>query len=312
MWNDISNWQRGYQVSGPVVCKAGEGVAYTDPTYQGFVGAADRLGVFGGAYYALHSGDPAGQARRAAGIIGHRPMMFDVEDWPAESGSPAGIASLPEVLTAIDTLRATGGVTNVIYLPRSQWQRMGSPDLAPLRLRKIAIINADYRAGSSDLSHPAWSAIGGSPVFAVQYAPEHNVAAVSWPDAAAIWQAGTTVTPTVPPAHNGATYVVQPGDTLSRIAAQHGIPLAELEALNPGAGHPAGHFDDIWPGDVVRIVPTEVGSDSYRVRAGDTLSGIADRFHMPLQMLLRLNPHAGHPAGNVDDIWPGDVIAVHA
>lgn len=49
------------------------------------------------------------------------------------------------------------------------------------------------------------------------------------------------------------TYVIQPGDTLSGIAAKLGLTLAQLEALNPNAGHPAGNFNLILPGDVLNV-----------------------------------------------------------
>lgn len=53
------------------------------------------------------------------------------------------------------------------------------------------------------------------------------------------------------PAEN--IYVVEDGDNLSTIAENHGISLAEIEKLNPNAGHPAGNFDTIWAGDHIRV-----------------------------------------------------------
>lgn len=55
------------------------------------------------------------------------------------------------------------------------------------------------------------------------------------------------------PAPAGNVYVVEAGDNLSTIAENHGISLAEIEKLNPGAGHPAGNFDTIWAGDHIRV-----------------------------------------------------------
>ena len=48
-------------------------------------------------------------------------------------------------------------------------------------------------------------------------------------------------------------YVVQPGDTFYIIAQKVGLTLAQLEALNPQAGHPAGNFSLILPGDILNI-----------------------------------------------------------
>ncbi len=48
-------------------------------------------------------------------------------------------------------------------------------------------------------------------------------------------------------------YVVQHGDTLSGIAAENHMTLAELEQLNPRAGHPPGDYGMIWPGDRILV-----------------------------------------------------------
>jgi len=56
-----------------------------------------------------------------------------------------------------------------------------------------------------------------------------------------------------PAAAKTTTYVIQPGDTMSGIASKFGLTLAQLENLNPQAGHPAGNFDLILPGDVLKV-----------------------------------------------------------
>lgn len=48
-------------------------------------------------------------------------------------------------------------------------------------------------------------------------------------------------------------YIVKNGDTMGHIAAMHHIQLGELERANPHAGHPAGNFDNIRPGDKLQI-----------------------------------------------------------
>jgi len=62
----------------------------------------------------------------------------------------------------------------------------------------------------------------------------------------------TVVTPAVQTTKSN-TYVVQSGDTMSSIAQKFGLTLAQLESLNPQAGHPAGNFDLILPGDVLNV-----------------------------------------------------------
>jgi LysM repeat protein len=75
------------------------------------------------------------------------------------------------------------------------------------------------------------------------------------------------------------TYTVKAGDTLSRIAGQHlGDPdrWPELVQLNP---HVAAHPDLIYAGTVLTLPPAAQpgSSHAYIVKAGDTLSGIAQR-----------------------------------
>lgn len=70
----------------------------------------------------------------------------------------------------------------------------------------------------------------------------------------ALWGAGpASVGPAVvlPPPPQRPVHVVVRGDTLFGIAKAWGTTLQAVEAANPGAGHPAGHFDVIQPGDVI-------------------------------------------------------------
>ncbi len=118
-----------------------------------------------------------------------------------------------------------------------------------------------------------------------------------------------TPSPTVPaPADE---YEVRQGDDMADIAAAHGLSLAALEALNPTAGHPMGNFGTIWPGDKLRVAgtaPVAPARLTHVVHDGDNMSAIAAGWHVSLAQLEQANPHAGHPAGNFNAIWPGDVI----
>lgn len=96
-------------------------------------------------------------------------------------------------------------------------------------------------------------------------------------------------------------YNVQPGDTLSNIAAQYGVNLNTLIALNPQIADP----NQIVPGQLVKI-PASLSSSplAYGVRTGDTLSTIAAQYGINLQTLLALNPEIA----NIDTIFPGQII----
>jgi LysM repeat protein len=101
----------------------------------------------------------------------------------------------------------------------------------------------------------------------------------------------------------GSVYVVKAGDTLSGIAARHGVGLSEVfrwNGLNMGS--------IIYPGQKVKVgggsstpapsapvaatpapATKPAGSASYTIKAGDTLSGIAARNSVRLSDVLSAN-----------------------
>ncbi len=112
---------------------------------------------------------------------------------------------------------------------------------------------------------------------------------------------GTGKTP--PPATSG-DYTVRSGDTLSGIAARHGVSLSSLIAANPQIANP----DLIYPGQSVHIPAggKQVGGGDYTVRSGDTLSGIAQSRGVPLSSLISANPQIANP----DLIYPGQTVHI--
>jgi LysM repeat protein len=103
-------------------------------------------------------------------------------------------------------------------------------------------------------------------------------------------------------------YVVKPGDTLSAIAARHGVGLSEIFKWNG-----LGMSSVIYPGQKVKVgggastpapsapaapkpatkpassAPAPASSGSYTIKAGDTLSGIAARNGVRLSDVLSAN-----------------------
>ncbi|MER8025422.1 LysM peptidoglycan-binding domain-containing protein [Glutamicibacter protophormiae] len=102
---------------------------------------------------------------------------------------------------------------------------------------------------------------------------------------------------------SGSSYTVTSGDTLSGIAAKHGMKLGTLLSLNGiSASKP------IFPGDKIKVSGSASSSStstsssspkqsagtskasSYSVKSGDTLGGIAAKHGMKLSDLLDKNP----------------------
>jgi LysM repeat protein len=104
--------------------------------------------------------------------------------------------------------------------------------------------------------------------------------------------------PTPSPTPSDAV-TVRNGDTLSGIAARHGVSLGELLSANPQIRNP----DLIYPGQAVHL-PGGGGGGEVTVRSGDTLSGIAAGNGLSLGALLSANPQISNP----DLIHPGQTI----
>ena len=85
------------------------------------------------------------------------------------------------------------------------------------------------------------------------------------------------------------TYTVQPGDTLSGIAAKFGTTYQILSAIN-GIGDP----NQIWPGQVLKVTGTASQESTYYVQSGDTLSSIATKFGTTISNLVSIN-HISNP-----------------
>lgn len=101
------------------------------------------------------------------------------------------------------------------------------------------------------------------------------------------------------------TYTIQPGDTLSAIAASYGTTVDNLVALN-GIENP----DLIYPGNelIINAGSTEedVSNDVvYQVRPGDTLSEIAARYNTTVNRLAEVND-----IDNPDLIYPNTILII--
>jgi membrane-bound lytic murein transglycosylase D len=106
------------------------------------------------------------------------------------------------------------------------------------------------------------------------------------------------LTPPKPAGSEGGTYRAMAGDTLARIARAKGVSFSELVRLNPEA------VQHLGVGDLVTLPSGEAaGPESspaprprfHTVRRGETLSGIAERYHLGVAELERWNGlRSGH------------------
>lgn len=106
-------------------------------------------------------------------------------------------------------------------------------------------------------------------------------------------------TPAVSSVYGGITYKVRPGDSLISIARKYNISVDQLKSANGLKSH------DLTAGTLLKIkrnetnapreisnskkTPAKTRNSSYKIRSGDTLSGIAKKFGMTLTRLRELN-----------------------
>jgi LysM repeat protein len=118
---------------------------------------------------------------------------------------------------------------------------------------------------------------------------------------AATASASATVKPATAAAGTGSVHIVKAGDTLSAIAARHGVGLSQIFKWNG-----LGMGSIIYPGQKIKLgggstattpsktapsapATTSASSGSYTIKAGDTLSGIAARNGVRLSDVLSAN-----------------------
>lgn len=101
---------------------------------------------------------------------------------------------------------------------------------------------------------------------------------------------------------SGRTYVVQPGDTVSGIAAKFGVPTSAV------SGFRSGNPNLIYPGETLTIgggsAPAQSNVFRYTVQPGDTVSGIAAKFGVGIGAV------SGFRSGNPNLIYPGETLTI--
>lgn len=146
-----------------VLLKCTQGAGYYNPDYPTWLPTARANALIPAAYHYVDGASPAAQAANLAKRIldPDVPVMLDAE---------AGSVGLPHVLDVADAMAQAELRPKLLYLSRSFWQSIGSPDLsAPLTTRGILLINAAYateRTGSPAQLYPgdsadAWARYGG-------------------------------------------------------------------------------------------------------------------------------------------------------
>lgn len=111
-------------------------------------------------------------------------------------------------------------------------------------------------------------------------------------------QRATTPAPVPPVAARGRSYTIRSGDSYWSIARRHGVSVEALTRANPGMppkrlqigkaiiipGHSSGTTGTTAP------APSRTVGNTHRVRKGDILGRIAQRYDISLKDLMAANP----------------------
>lgn len=243
---------------------AANGLNNPDLIFVGQVLVIPRPGAAGGQVYTVRTGDTLSAIARRYGV--------SVSDLVAANG-----LSNPDAIFAGQriTIPVLGGSAPAPQVSRGDMVYTLQRGDSLYRLSLIYGVSVDDLLAANDLASPN----------AVYPGLQIRIPATGGAAVADTSQPATTVTAS-------RTYIVRPGDTLSRIAVQFGVTVDGLVAAN-GITRP----DRIYAGQMI-VVP-EAGASarpapartatSHLVRPGETLSQIALRYGVTVHSLAVAN-----------------------
>lgn len=94
---------------------------------------------------------------------------------------------------------------------------------------------------------------------------------------------------------NTVRHTVKAGDTFYALARKYGTTVADIEALNPGIDPKNLQIGSMICVPLQPMYPACPKGDYYVVQRGDTMYGIAQRYGVPLNDLIKANPQVLNP-----------------
>lgn len=306
-WQGSIDWQavRGMAVEIAYI-KSSEGADYIDPYFERNYSGAQSAGVKCGFYHfmtAISETAARAQAEYFARVIsGKRFQARPAADLPYDRRLSA--AAFTRVCAAfLERVEELTGVTPMIYS-----SAYGAREYLLEPLNKYPLWVANYGVGTPE-SNPRWARWTG-----FQYSETGRVAGIStlvdmdWFTDEALIDEHELPAPDEPaksPYNGEVYYVVQRGDTLTRIAARYGATAAQAARWNalPDANR-------IYPGQVLRIFVKGGALDSggdiiHIVMKGETLDRIARRYGVPVHAIV-----AANAIRDPNRIYPGEALRI--
>ncbi|MGE9696655.1 GH25 family lysozyme [Streptomyces sp. CH6] len=265
------------------IIKATEGTSYTNPRMNGQAATARAAGLVVGFYHFLLPGNVQAQAEYFVKQAVSVEYDLLVCDWESSTHGSPTCAEKDQFLKAVQKLRGSNHRV-LLYCNRDFWTNRdttsfaadglwiaeyngspGKPSIkAPWVIHQYTSTPVDTNVGNwaSRAELRAWARKGA----ADDDGQEHEAAKPA-------------------PAPKPATYRVRAGDTLSGIASKYGTTVSKLAALNG-----IKDVDRIGVGQVLKLTGSPAAKPStYKVRSGDTLSGIAAAHGTTVAKLAALN-----------------------
>lgn len=285
----------------------------TDAFFKTNIEGALAAGIDVGVYFYSYALNAAAAAKEAAYVVSvlapykdrlRYPVAYDIED---ESQRNLGKAVLTAMVEAFCTAIESAGYYASFYA-NLDWC---SNRLDMNTLKRFDLWLAQWASkASTKYAHGMWQYTSSGSVNGISGNVDMNTAIKDYP--AIIGSAQPPVQPVEPPKETpkdntpqAAAYTVKKGDTLSKIAADHGTTLAAVIAANPQITNP----NLIHVGDVVNIPgAAKPAVKTYTVKKGDSLSKIATAHKVTLAAVIAANPQIANP----NLIHVGDVVNIPA
>lgn len=247
---DVSAWQPAnitqvvdYDFA---IIKATEGVGYVSPVCDQQYQHAKKRGKLVGVYHFASGGDAVAEAdffiKNIAGYIGEAILVLD---WEAQAVARGG----EWVRAFVRRVREKTGVPPVIYGSQSPLSSHNIPAIAAAENCGLWVAAYPHSARTGYRNEPQllgsiirqYSSTGLLPGYAGNLDLNRSILSREQWKKYALGNSGKKVNiaptpkPSTPPAasHAAREYIVKSGDTLSGIAARHGISLTQLLAKNP-------------------------------------------------------------------------------
>lgn len=319
---DISSWQEGIDLTAVpadfVIIKATEGTGYVNPDCDRAYQQAKQAGKLRGVYHYARGGDATAEADYfLANIEGYIKDAILCLDWESQNNALCGTGGPARTWISnwCKRIMEKTGVKPLIYASASLYSEVSGIGDYGLWIAQYAdnsetgYQDTPWNEGAYDCairqysSHGRLSGWNGNLDLNKAY-----MDATAWGKYAN--PAGGSTAPATPsqpaaptPQPSTVTYTVQPGDTLSGIAAAYNTTYQHLADIN-GIANP----DLIYPGQVLTISGGGASAPQqtvYTVQPGDTLSGIAAAYSTTYQRLAAVNG-----ISNPNLIYPGQQIVI--